>query len=109
TLLTVTLLTPLTTSLPPSLLDALPIYADSIRSSSIASTPPITSKCAWLFAKAAAPLATPPTTSLPFVITPFMPDCTVDFPEAARSEEHTSELQSRFDLVCRLLPEIKTT
>src|SRR5437868_3207286 len=23
---------------------------------------------------------------------------------AARSEEHTSELQSRFDLVCRLLP-----
>src|SRR5699024_11525386 len=26
---------------------------------------------------------------------------------AARSEEHTSELQSRFDLVCRLLLEIK--
>src|SRR5699024_11441865 len=25
-----------------------------------------------------------------------------------RSEEHTSELQSRFDLVCRLLPETKT-
>src|SRR5699024_11496076 len=25
-----------------------------------------------------------------------------------RSEEHTSELQSRFDLVCRLLLEIKT-
>src|SRR5207249_7708275 len=25
----------------------------------------------------------------------------------ARSEEHTSELQSRFDLVCRLLPEKK--
>src|SRR5699024_12001962 len=24
---------------------------------------------------------------------------------ALRSEEHTSELQSRFDLVCRLLPE----
>src|SRR5699024_496493 len=24
---------------------------------------------------------------------------------SARSEEHTSELQSRFDLVCRLLPE----
>src|SRR5699024_12181712 len=24
-------------------------------------------------------------------------------PEAVRSEEHTSELQSRFDLVCRLL------
>src|SRR5207249_10753793 len=27
----------------------------------------------------------------------------VDFPEQKRSEEHTSELQSRFDLVCRLL------
>src|SRR5207247_4288642 len=27
----------------------------------------------------------------------------------ARSEEHTSELQSRVDLVCRLLPEIETT
>src|SRR5699024_11323600 len=26
---------------------------------------------------------------------------------AARSEEHTSELQSRFDLVCRLLPHKK--
>src|SRR5699024_11330760 len=26
-----------------------------------------------------------------------------------RSEEHTSELQSRFDLVCRLLLETKTT
>src|SRR6266704_7071738 len=26
-----------------------------------------------------------------------------------RSEEHTSELQSRFDLVCRLLPEKKNT
>src|SRR5207249_5045316 len=28
-------------------------------------------------------------------------------PAAARSEEHTSELQSRFDLVCRLLLEKK--
>src|SRR5207249_8119552 len=27
------------------------------------------------------------------------------FPEPVRSEEHTSELQSRFDLVCRLLLE----
>src|SRR5699024_12632865 len=26
-----------------------------------------------------------------------------DFPTRIRSEEHTSELQSRFDLVCRLL------
>src|SRR5207249_12317593 len=28
-------------------------------------------------------------------------------PDAVRSEEHTSELQSRFDLVCRLLLEKK--
>src|SRR5437868_14761202 len=32
------------------------------------------------------------------------------FPDgSARSEEHTSELQSRFDLVCRLLLEKKKT
>src|SRR5438067_7256087 len=30
-------------------------------------------------------------------------------PRAGRSEEHTSELQSRFDLVCRLLLEKKKT
>src|SRR5699024_12772435 len=30
-----------------------------------------------------------------------------DSPSSARSEEHTSELQSRFDLVCRLLLEKK--
>src|SRR5207249_8455227 len=30
-----------------------------------------------------------------------------DFPFIGRSEEHTSELQSRFDLVCRLLLEKK--
>src|SRR5437667_12225223 len=30
-----------------------------------------------------------------------------DWPEAARSEEHTSELQSHHDLVCRLLLEKK--
>src|SRR5699024_10572604 len=29
--------------------------------------------------------------------------------DSDRSEEHTSELQSRFDLVCRLLLEIKNT
>src|SRR5699024_12552390 len=32
-----------------------------------------------------------------------------DHPPAPRSEEHTSELQSRFDLVCRLLLEKKKT
>src|SRR5699024_12623754 len=32
-----------------------------------------------------------------------------DGPTGSRSEEHTSELQSRFDLVCRLLLEKKNT
>src|SRR5699024_12686075 len=32
---------------------------------------------------------------------------TADHPRSGRSEEHTSELQSRFDLVCRLLLEKK--
>src|SRR5437868_11112919 len=32
-----------------------------------------------------------------------------DLPRRPRSEEHTSELQSRFDLVCRLLLEKKNT
>src|SRR5699024_12609921 len=31
----------------------------------------------------------------------------IDYAGALRSEEHTSELQSRFDLVCRLLLEKK--
>src|SRR5699024_12067375 len=34
---------------------------------------------------------------------------THDFKEAKRSEEHTSELQSRFELVCRLLLEKKNS
>src|SRR5699024_12072966 len=36
-------------------------------------------------------------------------DPSLSWPERARSEEHTSELQSRFDLVCRLLLEKKKT
>src|SRR5207248_10421289 len=34
---------------------------------------------------------------------------TIDFSEEGRSEEHTSELQSPYDLVCRLLLEKKKT
>src|SRR5699024_12089095 len=34
-------------------------------------------------------------------------DLYVAYPSISRSEEHTSELQSRFDLVCRLLLEKK--
>src|SRR5699024_11243679 len=37
----------------------------------------------------------------PIEVLPFSPAC------GARSEEHTSELQSRFDIVCRLLLEKK--
>src|SRR2546428_9329664 len=37
------------------------------------------------------------------------PEETVAKVQATRSEEHTSELQSRSDLVCRLLLEKKTT
>src|SRR5690606_42155321 len=36
------------------------------------------------------------------------PDSLGGIERAARSEEHTSELQSRENLVCRLLPEKKT-
>src|SRR5699024_11478036 len=35
--------------------------------------------------------------------------CPASASRAARSEEHTSELQSRFDLVCRLLLEKKNS
>src|SRR5438874_7335628 len=46
------------------------------------------------------PLAAPPAFAAVFVTVPTAPP-------AARSEEHTSELQSRRDLVCRLLLEKK--
>src|SRR5699024_12718206 len=45
---------------------------------------------------------TPPATSRE-TCTP----CSCSSPATTRSEEHTSELQSRFDLVCRLLLEKK--
>src|SRR2546428_7399983 len=38
-----------------------------------------------------------------------LPGLSSDFQLALRSEEHTSELQSRSDLVCRLLLEKKNT
>src|SRR5699024_12482990 len=34
---------------------------------------------------------------------PLRPSCPASSAQALRSEEHTSELQSRFELVCRLL------
>src|SRR5699024_11767243 len=42
-----------------------------------------------------------------FAILAFVRTCGEDMIREQRSEEHTSELQSRFDLVCRLLLEKK--
>src|SRR5699024_11469472 len=64
-----------------------------------ASTPP----CAfWARAKASASVSS-------FVVTvpASRSECPARYFVADRSEEHTSELQSRFDLVCRLLLEKK--
>src|SRR5690606_39860696 len=50
--------------------------------------------------------------TFPFVareLIPLMQEQGVEEEEAARSEEHTSELQSRENLVCRLLLEKKKT
>src|SRR5438067_12087055 len=56
-------------------------------------------------------LATPlPIQSVPPSRSSVASNSPVEAPEGtARSEEHTSELQSRFDLVCRLLLEKKNT
>src|SRR5699024_11981522 len=63
---------------------ALPIFAESTTATASASTP------SWTRG------AAPAERSDSGAVTP-----------SARSEEHTSELQSRFDLVCRLLLEKK--
>src|SRR5699024_12224086 len=64
-------------------------------SSKLTSTPKL--KCALSLAK---PIAIPP---LPNACTCDAFPSTIAFLIVSRSEEHTSELQSRFDLVCRLL------
>src|SRR5207249_11148811 len=45
--------------------------------------------------------------SSPSTEVPSIPFLTITLSNRVRSEEHTSELQSRFDLVCRLLLEKK--
>src|SRR5207249_8617285 len=47
----------------------------------------------------------PPPEELARLEAAHVPCILVDAPSSVRSEEHTSELQSRFDLVCRLLLE----
>src|SRR5699024_12802393 len=85
--------TPPTELCPLSLHDALPIYPSFsmlLFGISIAqSAPPFKSPCFPLYALL------------------FMARCAAAAMSSARSEEHTSELQSRFDLVCRLLLETK--
>src|SRR5690349_23569568 len=88
---------PATTELYPlSLHDALPIYASSMRLVlTRASGPPIGSKYSHV------PSGDTSSWSTLTILSVVMP------PHHARSEEHTSELQSRRDLVCRLLLEKK--
>src|SRR2546421_2203304 len=62
----------------------------------------------------AGPLSNPPETSPPSslgsILSPASPHSTLPrVSRTPRSEEHTSELQSRSDLVCRLLLEKKKT
>src|SRR5690349_23391152 len=45
--------------------------------------------------------------TMAFTIPPLLPSQRLPWPVGRRSEEHTSELQSRRDLVCRLLLEKK--
>src|SRR3712207_9010689 len=46
---------------------------------------------------------------VPTIVAPSVPPSTISMAEGLRSEEHTSELQSRQYLVCRLLLEKKTS
>src|SRR5699024_11411274 len=73
-----------------SLHDALPIFEGS---------------CTFTFRVSDTPDIEPHISTIPFC----KPFKTPFSTKATRSEEHTSELQSRFDLVCRLLLEKKKT
>src|SRR5699024_11272628 len=91
---------PADASYPLSLHDALPI---SISRATLTASTSTTATCRGPEPKMSlkiSPKATP-------TLTPKASSATFRGP--ARSEEHTSELQSRFDLVCRLLLEKKNT
>src|SRR5205809_2410398 len=82
-----------------SLHDALPI---SFRESAVRPGSRITCRRTGSTPSTAGPRRSPPESSSP------IPSSTYgSSPETARSEEHTSELQSRLHLVCRLLLEKK--
>src|SRR5699024_11837018 len=75
------------------------IYFRKLRKSDLRRTAPV--QCSSLSGSAGSPSPAQ---------RPITTDCSSPAgPTRQRSEEHTSELQSRFDLVCRLLLEKKNT
>src|SRR5206468_8225352 len=94
---------------PLSLHDALPIW--STATFGMPNTTQLSSSCASVCAPALRMASRPraPSSPMPVISTPTAWLCTCSAQEwnstSTRSEEHTSELQSRSDLVCRLLLE----
>src|SRR5207249_5419279 len=92
-----------------SLHDALPISI-APRSSTGSTCNPCSAKPAATPCSGGTPNGSSPTTSAAWVTPTFAGvgrNSPPRFTTMRRSEEHTSELQSRFDLVCRLLLEKK--
>src|SRR5438105_12095329 len=87
-----------------SLHDALPIYGSST-SAWLPPTPWMMPLLKW--APALWSLSTVSARSATSTAKRFQPPGSGFLPSGSRSEEHTSELQSRVDLVCRLLLEKK--
>src|SRR5699024_12349379 len=87
-------------------------YSTLFRSTAAETSRPVAPRIAVrLFAGAAAAFGADATTvhaaTLEEVIAVLRRDGSAEAGRSPRSEEHTSELQSRFDLVCRLLLEKK--
>src|SRR5699024_12130924 len=90
---------------PPSLHDALPILG-KVQTPSARDAPcnQVVPSTMTATAPSAAPADTPMRVGS---ASGLRNNACINIPAHARSEEHTSELQSRFDLVCRLLLEKK--
>src|SRR5699024_12126867 len=93
---------------------ALPIYRPPTIAISVLVFVPVTARFSWPDAWVCVPLSKEAGDALRDVLletsslTAFcMARPSLSVPPPPRSEEHTSELQSRFDLVCRLLLEKK--
>src|SRR5699024_11801696 len=89
-----------------SLHDALPIWSPRVRTSGWTNHGPLSAAHQW--AGSTSP-GWPVSTPVPRATPPSSMERThaEGMMTRSRSEEHTSELQSRFDLVCRLLLETK--